>query len=134
MNMSWFNKKTNASYNFVAPAIEKHENKTIEVMFPAATADTVTLASNAAVVDVALHTNIIKLGTLAAASSLTLKPSADLGIGARVIVTWTEPATAVGCALVVGEDTIAAATATKGANSAAVAKELMWDGSSFILL
>ena len=131
---TYINKELNSRYQFRAPHIEGDTDGEIEVPFPTSGAKEVTLASNAAAVTVERAVEIVKLGTLAAASTLTLAPGSDLKPGDRLVVTWTEPSTAVGCTFKHGETTLAAATATKGSNSAKVARELLYDGETWIVM
>lgn len=130
----WIKDDKNARYAFKAPDIPEDEGLTVEVPFPTQETKTVTLSSNAAEVPVNRATTILKLGTLAAASELTLIPGTDLKVGDRLFVNWTEPSTAVGCALKKGTDTLISATNAKGSNSSVVTKQLLWDGSTWIIL
>lgn len=132
--MTHINETRNSKYAFVAPDISEDEDKTTEVAFPTQEAKNVTLTSNAASVTVKRATTILKLGTLAAASELVLTAGSDLKVGDRVIVSWTEPSTAAGCALKHGEETLISATSAKGSNSAKVVKQLVWDGSTWMML
>lgn len=132
--MTHINEKRNSKYAFKAPDIADDAGKTLEVAFPTEETKNVTLTSNAASAAVERATTILKLGTLAAAGELVLTAGSDLKVGDRVIVTWKEPSTAVGCALKHGETTLISAANAKGSNSADVAKQLVWDGSTWIIL
>lgn len=131
---TYINEAKNSRYQFKAPNIEADENAIVEVAFPTQESKTVTLSSNAAAVKVERATTIIKLGTLAAASELTLTAGDDLKVGDLVLVVWTEPSTAVGCAIKHGTTTLISAANAKGSNSAQVVKQLVWDNSSWIIL
>ena len=128
----YVNNKTNSSYSFVAPEIEG--DGTVVRHFPTSAVKTVTLSSNAAEVDVEHAFEMLNLGTLAAASTLTLKPSQNLEVGDRVVVVWTEPGSAVGVAIKNGDTTLVSAANNKGSNSAVTKKELVWDGSTWVIL
>ena len=130
---TYINKERNSRYAFRAPDIPEDGGKLVEVVFPTAGVNEVELESNAAAVTVCRSTEFVKLGTLAAASELTLTPSSDLKPGDRLFVCWTEPSTAVGCALKNRATTLVTATNAKGSNSAKVVKELVWDGETWII-
>lgn len=132
--MTYINDTLKSRYAFKAPSIAGDAGNTIEVPFPTQETKSVTLASNAASVTVNRATTILKLGTLAAASDLTLTAGSDLKVGDRLFVNWTEPATAVGCSIAHGETALITATDAKGSNSAVVTKQLLWDGSTWIIL
>ena len=131
---TYINESNNSRYGFKAPNIAGDAGASVEVPFPTQETKIVTLSSNAAEVTVERATTILKLGTLAAASELTLTPGADLKVGDRLSVNGTEPSTAGGCALKKGTDTRISATSAKGSNSAVVTKQLVWDGSTWIVL
>lgn len=131
---TYINKNQNSRYAFRAPNIEADANKEIVVAFPTSEAKEVTLTSNKASVTVERATTILKLGTLAAASELTLTAGADLKVGDLVLVTWTEAATAVGCAIKHDTSTLISAANAKGSNGVKVVKQLVWDGSSWLIL
>lgn len=131
---TYINENLNSRYAFKAPSIESDANKETLVPFPTSEAKDVTLSNNKASVTVERATTILKLGTLAAASELTLTAGADLKVGDLVLVVWTEAATAVGCAIKHGTTTLISATNAKGSNSAQVVKQLVWDSSSWLIL
>jgi|GEM_PF-2702209 len=131
---TYINKDLNSRYAFRAPNISDDANKEVVVPFPTQEAKTVTLASNAAAVTVERATTILKLGTLAAASELTLTAGSDLKVGDLLLVVWTEAATAVGCAIKHGTTTLVSAANAKGSNSAQVVKQLVWEGGSWLIL
>ena len=130
--MATINKTNNASYGMVAPDIEDDADKKTEMVFPTAEAVSVTLTANAASVAVRRDTTIVKLGTLAAAATVTLVPEPkNLNIGSKVMVNWTSDSTGRNVSVKVGNDTIATLTGTA---STTVTKQLVWDGNTFIVL
>lgn len=130
--MATINKENNASYGMVAPDIEDDADKKTEMVFPTAEAVSVTLTANAASVAVRRDTTIVKLGTLAAAATVTLVPEPkNLNIGSKVMVNWTSDSTGRNVSVKVGNDTIATLTGTA---SETVTKQLVWDGNTFIVL
>lgn len=130
--MATINKENNASYGMVAPDIEDDADKKTEMVFPTAEAVSVTLTANAASVAVRRDTTIVKLGTLAAAATVTLVPEPkNLNIGSKVMVNWTSDSTGRNVSVKVGNDTIATLTGTA---STTVTKQLVWDGNTFIVL
>lgn len=130
--MATINKENNASYGMVAPYIEDDADKKTEMVFPTAEAVSVTLTANAASVAVRRDTTIVKLGTLAAAATVTLVPEPkNLNIGSKVMVNWTSDSTGRNVSVKVGNDTIATLTGTA---STTVTKQLVWDGNTFIVL
>ena len=121
--MNPINTENNASYNFVAPSIPEDADKKTEVMFPTAEVVSPTISSNKADAPVRRQKTIVKLGTLSAATTLTLAPEpANLNVGAMVAVNWTSDGTA-------RADTVATLSGTA---STKVTKQLMWDGESFL--
>ena len=72
--MNPINTENNASYNFVAPSIPEDADKKTEVMFPTAEVVSPTISSNKADAPVRRQKTIVKLGTLSAATTLTLAP------------------------------------------------------------
>ena len=130
--MNPINTENNASYNFVAPSIEEDAGKKLEVVFPTAEAVEPEISSNKAEVPVRREKTIIKLGSLSAATTLTLAPeSANLNVGAVVAVSWTSDSTARNITVKVGEDTVATLAGTA---SAKVTKQLVWDGEGFLAI
>ena len=130
--MATINKTNNASYGMVAPDIEDDADKKTEMVFPTAEAVDVALTANAASVAVRRETTIVKLGTLAAAATVTLVPEPkNLNIGSKVMVNWTSDSTGRNVSVKVGNDTIATLTGTA---SETVTKQLVWDGNTFIVL
>lgn len=128
--MNPINTENNASYNFVAPSIPEDADKKTEVMFPTAEVVSPTISSNKADAPVRRQKTIVKLGTLSAATTLTLIPEpANLNVGAMVAVNWTSDGTARAITVKVGTDTVATLSGTA---STMVTKQLMWDGESFL--
>lgn len=128
--MNPINTENNASYNFVAPSIPEDADKKTEVMFPTAEVVSPTISSNKADAPVRRQKTIVKLGTLSAATTLTLIPEpANLNVGAMVAVNWTSDGTARAITVKVGTDTVATLSGTASTN---VTKQLMWDGESFL--
>lgn len=130
----FFNEETKATYNFVAPKINKDSWDVTEVPFPTQEVAEVTLSSNVGTYTVERSTTILKLGTLAAASTLVLTAGGSLKAGDLVVVAWTEPSTAAGCELKHGETTLQSSSATKGGDGATVVKQLIWEGSTWLVL
>ena len=128
--MNPINTENNASYNFVAPSIPEDADKKTEMMFPTAEVVSPTISSNKADAPVRRQKTIVKLGTLSAATTLTLIPEpANLNVGAMVAVNWTSDGTARAITVKVGTDTVATLSGTASTN---VTKQLMWDGESFL--
>ena len=128
--MNPINTENNASYNFVAPSIEEDADKKVEQVFPTAEVVNPTIRSNKADVPVRRQKTIVKLGTLSAATTLTLIPEpANLNVGAMVAVNWTSDGTARAITVKVGTDTVATLSGTA---STKVTKQLMWDGEGFL--
>ena len=128
--MNPINTENNASYNFVAPSIEEDADKKVEQVFPTAEVVTPTISSNKADVPVRRQKTIVKLGTLSAATTVTLIPEpANLNVGAMVAVNWTSDGTARAITVKVGNDTVATLSGTA---STEVTKQLMWDGEGFL--
>ena len=128
--MSKINKENNASYNFKAPSIAEDADKKIEPVFPTSEVVSPTITSNAASAPVRREKTIVKLGTVSAATTLTLVPEQEnLNIGAVVAVNWTSDSTARAITVKVGEDTVATLSGTA---STKVTKQLMWDGEGFL--
>lgn len=128
--MNPINTENNASYNFKAPSIPEDADKKTEVMFPTAEVVSPTISSNKADAPVRRQKTIVKLGTLSAATTLTLIPEpANLNVGAMVAVNWTSDGTARAITVKVGTDTVATLSGTA---STMVTKQLMWDGESFL--
>ena len=128
----YFRKETNASYNFVAPNIEKDADKKVEVVFPTAEFVEPTLSSNAAKVKVERDTTIVDLGTLEAAATLTLTPGASLNIGAKVVVKAASDGTAR--AVTVKRDAATTVDTISGTANTTKAKQYMWTGSTWIAI
>lgn len=128
--MNPINTENNASYNFKAPSIPEDGDKKTETVFPTAEVVNPTISSNKADVPVRRQKTIVKLGTLSAATTLTLIPEpANLNVGAMVAVNWTSDGTARAITVKVGTDTVATLSGTA---STKVTKQLMWDGESFL--
>ena len=128
----FFRKETNASYNFVAPNIEKDADKKVEVVFPTAELVEPTLSSNAAEVKVERDTTIVDLGTLEAATNLTLTPGDSLNIGAKVVVKAASDGTAR--AVTVKQDAATTVDTISGTANTTTAKQYMWTGSAWIAI
>ena len=128
--MNPINTENNASYNFKAPSIPEDGDKKTETVFPTAEVVNPTISSNKADVPVRRQKTIVKLGTLSAATTLTLIPEpANLNVGAMVAVNWTSDGTARAITVKVGNDTVATLSGTA---STKVTKQLMWDGEGFL--
>ena len=128
--MNPINTENNASYNFKAPSIPEDGDKKTETVFPTAEVVNPTISSNKADVPVRRQKTIVKLGTISAATTLTLIPEpANLNVGAMVAVNWTSDGTARAITVKVGTDTVATLSGTA---STKVTKQLMWDGESFL--
>lgn len=130
----FINKKTGASYGFVAPEIAADAYKDIQVVFPTFETLKPTLSSNAASVDVVRTTTIVDLGSTALAAAATLTAVADgkLPAGARLMVKWTNGGTKYDVTLKKDADTTCA-TLT-GVASTTVCYELVWTGETWQLL
>lgn len=130
--MNPINTENNASYNFVAPGIPEDAGKKTEVVFPTAESVTPTVSSNKASAPVRRQTTVVKLGSLSAATQLTLAPEpANLNVGAVVAVNWTSDSTARDITVKVDTATVATLSGTASTN---VTKQLMWDGEGFIAI
>ena len=128
--MNPINTENNASYNFVAPGIPEDGDKKTETVFPTAEVVNPTVSSNKASAPVRRQTTVVKLGSLSAATQLTLAPEpANLNVGAMVAVNWTSDSTARDITVKVGTATVATLSGTASTN---VTKQLMWDGESFL--
>ena len=130
--MNPINTENNASYNYVAPSIPEDADKKVEVVFPTAEAVEPEISSNKAEVPVRREKTIVKLGSLSAATTLTLVPEpANLNVGAVVAVNWKSDSTARDITVKVGDDTVATLAGTA---STTVTKQLLWDGEGFIAI
>lgn len=130
--MNPINTENNASYNLVAPSITEDADKKVEVVFPTAEAVEPEISSNKAEVPVRREKTIVKLGSLSAATTLTLTPEpANLNVGAVVAVNWTSDSTARDITVKVGDDTVATLAGTA---STTVTKLLLWDGEGFLAI
>lgn len=130
--MSYIRKETNASYNFVAPNIEKDADKKVEVVFPTAELVEPTLNSNAAKVKVERDTTIVDLGTLEAAAELTLSPGDSLNIGAKVVVKAASDGTAR--AVTVKQDADTTVDTISGTANTTKVKQFVWTGTAWIMI
>ena len=75
---------------------------------------------------------IVKLGSVSAATELTLTPEpANLNVGAVVAVNWTSDSTARDITVKVGGDAVAT---LDGTASATITKQLLWDGECFLAI
>lgn len=128
----YIEKETNASYNFVAPKIEKDAGKKVEVHFPTSEFVEPTLSSNAATVKAERMITIIDLGTLSAAATLTLAPGESLNIGAKVVVKAASDGTAR--ALTVKQDADTTVATISGTASTAKVKQFVWTGITWIMI
>lgn len=128
----YFRKETNASYNFVAPDIEKDADKKVEMVFPTSELAEPVLESNAAEVKVERDTTIVDLGTLEAAATLTITPGDSLNIGAKVVVKAASDGTAR--AVTVKQDADTTVDIFSGTANTTKAKQYMWTGSAWIAI
>lgn len=130
----FINKKTGASYGFVAPEIAADAYKDIQVVFPTFETLTPTLSSNAAEVDVVRTTTVVDLGStaLAAEATLTAKADGNLPAGSRLMVKWANGGTKYDVTLKIDASTTCA-TLT-GVASTTVCYELVWTGTTWVLL
>ena len=128
----YVNKETNASYNFVAPKIEKDTDKKVEIVFPTSEFVEPTLSSNAAEVKVERDTTVIDLGTLSAAATLTLTPGDSLNVGAKVIVKATSDGTARN--VTVKQDADTTVDTISGTASTTKARQYVWTGTAWIAI
>lgn len=130
--MNPINTENNASYNLVAPSIPEDADKKVEVVFPTAEAVEPEISSSKAEVPVRREKTIVKLGSVSAATELTLTPEpANLNVGAVVAVNWTSDSTARDITVKVGGDTVATLAGTA---STTVTKQLLWDGEGFLAI
>lgn len=130
--MNPINTENNASYNLVAPSIPEDADKKVEVVFPTAEAVESEISSNKAEVPVRREKTIVKMGSVSAATELTLTPEpANLNVGAVVAVNWTSDSTARDITVKVGGDTVATLAGTA---STTVTKQLLWDGEGFLAI
>ena len=130
--MNPINTENNASYNLVAPSIPEDADKKVEVVFPTAEAVEPEISSNKAEVPVRREKTIVKLGSVSAATELTLTPEpANLNVGAVVAVNWTSDSTARDITVKVGGDAVAT---LDGTASATITKQLLWDGECFLAI
>ena len=128
----YIEKKNNASYNFVAPDIEKDADKKVEFVFPTSELVQPTLSSNAATVEVERDKTIIDLGTMEAATTLTLTPGKSLNIGASVIVKAASDGTAR--ALTVKKDASTTVATISGTAGTTKVKQFVWTGTAWIMI
>ena len=125
-------KETNASYNFVAPNIEKDTDKKVEVCFPTSEFVEPVISSNAAEVKVERDTTIIDLGTLSAAATLTITPGNCLNVGAKVIVKTTSDGTARN--VTVKQDADTTVDTISGTASTTKSRQYVWTGTAWIAI
>lgn len=130
----YLNKETNASYGFVAPKISEDENKKVEEVFPTSEKKDVTLSSNAAEVTVKRTLTIVDLGNdnLAAGATLTLEPDSKLPMGAKVYVKWKNGSTKYD--VTIKQDSSTTVGTGVGVASTTVTKEVIWTGSSWLIV
>lgn len=130
----YLNKETNASYNFVAPKISEDENKKVEVVFPTSEKKDVTISDNAALVDIKRNVTIVDLGSdaLAAAATVTLNPDSQLPVGAKAYVKWANGSTKYD--VTVKKDSSTTCGTLVGVASTTVTKELMWTGTTWVVV
>ena len=128
----WIDKEKNSSYNFKAPKIAADEGKKVEVMFPTVEKVSPTLSSNAATVEVNRDMTVVDLGSLSAAATLTLTPTDNLGIGAKVVVKATSDGTARNVTL--KKDASTTIGTISGTANTTVSKMVIWDGSAWVLI
>ena len=127
------NEANNSNYDFDVPTISADAGKSVRTVFPTSSADEVTLTANAATVTTTRQCQVLALGELAADSTITLAPvSAELNVGALVILTWTSPAGAAkDVAVKVGATTVASKEGSAGARSNLL---LVWKGDGYLQL
>ena len=128
----YIKKETNASYNFVAPNIEKDADKKVEVVFPTSEQVQPALSSHAATVNVERENTIVDLGTMDGATILTITPGNSLNIGARVIVKAASDGTAR--ALTVKKDADTTVATVSGTASTTKVKQFVWTGDAWIMI
>lgn len=132
----FINKKSGASYGFVAPEIEADNGKDVKVPFPTFGILTPTISRNKAEVTVERTTTLVDLGSraLAAATDVDVTNGANLPAGARLMVKFTcgESTDAVFNVKV----NLAGETCAelKGVAKETVCYELVWTGSTWQLL
>ena len=130
----FINKKTGASYGFVAPEISEDAGNDIKVQFPTFETQNAKLENNAASVTVKRTTTLVELNkeALTAAATLTAEADANLPAGARLMVKWINGGTKYDVTLKLDASTTCA-TLT-GVASTTVCYELVWTGSTWQLL
>lgn len=130
----FINKKTGASYGFVAPEISEDAGKDIKVPFPTFETQKPTLSSNAAAVTVKRTTTLVDLGSsaLAAAATVTATADSNLPAGARLMVKWANGGTKYDVTL--KKDAATTCATLTGVASTTVCYELVWTGETWQLL
>lgn len=130
----FINKKTGASYGFVAPEISEDAGNDIKVQFPTFETQNAKLENNAASVTVKRTTTLVELNkeALTAAATLTAEADANLPAGARLMVKWINGGTKYDVTLKLDASTTCA-TLT-GVASTTVCYELVWTGKTWQLL
>lgn len=127
--MTTINMTTNASYNFVAPAISADADSKIEVVFPTSEKQTVAASATIAV-DVERVNTIIDLGTLAAAATLNVTVGASVPVGAILVVKAKSDATARDITL----GTKLTGPAIAGVISKTKTASFIFDGTNFVAM
>lgn len=128
------NRNQNASYNFKAPEIQEDADKVVETIFPTQENKAVTLSSNAAEVTVNRSTTFVDLGSeaLDAAATLTLTPGKNMQVGDRVLVKWVNIGTKYD--VTIKKDASTTIGTLVGVQSKTVVKEVVWDGSTWLIV
>ena len=127
----YINKETNASYNLVAPGIEKHAGKEVKVFFPTAELVNPAIIDDEADVKVECDTTIIDLGIISADTTLNLTQGNDLNIGARAVVIATNEEEATYHVEVSSGNSVAEFAIE---SDKTVANELVWTGAAWVAI
>lgn len=130
----WINKTNGASYNFVAPGIESDTEQRVEVIFPTYAAQSLTIASNKALANIERTHELITVGAAAleADCTLTATPAVELPAGSVMVVRFSCGATKYD--MTVKKSASDTGVKLTGVASSTVAKQLLWDGSNWIVL
>ena len=126
----YINKETNASYNFVAPDIQKDAGKKVMLTFPTAELVTPAVSDNIAEVTVERSITIIDLGNLAADTDLIITTGNSIKIGDRMIVKVSCGENNLNVNLQFGEETIS----VEYPAGETVAREFVWTGDAWIAI
>ena len=128
----FINKKTGASYGFVAPEISEDTGKDTKVPFPTFGTIAVELSNNKAEVDVKRTEQIIDLGdnALSADAELTLSVGDGLGVGCKCYVKFKSAATAANKVSIKTGTTIDCGV--EGIKDDVAVIQILWTGSKWI--